>query len=139
MPRETSYGIIPLRKQTGEWKVLLVQHKKGAFWAFPKGHPEPNETPLEAAVRELFEETGLKIKHLLRETPFQEVYTFARGEQLIQKQVFYFLAEVEGQVTLQPSEIYDSRWVKVAEAATFITFPESQRICNEVAALNNLE
>lgn len=41
-------------------KVLLVRHKKYNKWLQPGGHIEENETPEEAAVREVYEETGIK-------------------------------------------------------------------------------
>lgn len=46
-------------------KVLLVQEAHGRHkgqWGFPKGHVEANESPEEAALRELAEETGLEGK-----------------------------------------------------------------------------
>jgi ADP-ribose pyrophosphatase len=41
--------------------VLLVERGDGLGWAVPGGAVEPGETPLEAAVRELAEETGLAV------------------------------------------------------------------------------
>lgn len=43
-------------------KVLLVKHKKLGIWLAPGGHVEPNELPHQAAEREFFEETGIKVK-----------------------------------------------------------------------------
>ncbi|MGR3952059.1 MAG: NUDIX domain-containing protein [Chlamydia sp.] len=44
-----------------EKKVLLIHHKKMGKWVPPGGHIEENELPHEAAIREVFEEVGLKI------------------------------------------------------------------------------
>ena len=41
-------------------KLLLVKHKKYNKWLQPGGHIEDNETPEEAATREVYEETGIK-------------------------------------------------------------------------------
>ena len=41
-------------------KLLLEKHKKYNKWLQPGGHIEDNETPEEAAVREVYEETGIK-------------------------------------------------------------------------------
>lgn len=45
-------------------KILLVHHKKYNKWVQPGGHIEDNETPEEAALREVYEETGVKVKLL---------------------------------------------------------------------------
>ena len=43
-------------------KFLLVKHRKAGKWLQPGGHVEPNEDPEEAALREIFEEIGLRVK-----------------------------------------------------------------------------
>ncbi|MBW7955279.1 NUDIX domain-containing protein [Patescibacteria group bacterium] len=45
-----------------EGKVLLIKHKKLGLWLNPGGHIEPNELPHQAAEREFFEETGIRVK-----------------------------------------------------------------------------
>jgi ADP-ribose pyrophosphatase YjhB (NUDIX family) len=42
-------------------KVLLLWHKKLQMWLPPGGHIDPNELPDDAAIREVLEETGLKV------------------------------------------------------------------------------
>jgi 8-oxo-dGTP pyrophosphatase MutT (NUDIX family) len=43
-------------------KVLLIKHKKLGLWLNPGGHIDEGELPHEAAEREFFEETGVKVK-----------------------------------------------------------------------------
>ncbi|WP_394826768.1 NUDIX domain-containing protein [Pendulispora albinea] len=45
-------------------RVLLLYHRKLGVWLYPGGHIEPWETPDEAVVREVEEETGLLVRHL---------------------------------------------------------------------------
>lgn len=45
-----------------EGKVLLVKHKKLGIWLNPGGHIDEGELPHEAAEREFFEETGVKVE-----------------------------------------------------------------------------
>ena len=47
-----------------EKKLLLLKQDKSPYWLLPGGHIEDNELPHEAAVREVFEEPGLKVKLL---------------------------------------------------------------------------
>lgn len=42
-------------------KILLIKHKKMGLWLCPGGHLETNETPHQAAEREFFEETGIRV------------------------------------------------------------------------------
>ena len=43
-------------------KTLLIKHKKLGVWIYPGGHVEENELPDRAALREVLEETGLKVR-----------------------------------------------------------------------------
>ena len=45
-----------------EGKVLLLRHAKLGKWLPPGGHIEPNELPDEAAVREVWEEAGIRVR-----------------------------------------------------------------------------
>ena len=62
-------------------KILLVKHKKYGKWVQPGGHIEHNEFPEEAAVREVFEETGLRIKLLGNRFPREEDFITPLGIQ----------------------------------------------------------
>ena len=65
---KTSAGILPYRTRSGRLEVLLV-HPGGPFWArkdlgswsIAKGEYEEGEDPLQAALREFFEETGFRL------------------------------------------------------------------------------
>jgi len=131
MRREESFGIIPLRKVEGGWEVFLIQHRGGGYWGFPKGHGEANETPFEAASRELKEETHLDCDRLLREEPLKEQYWFQIEGQRVFKQVVYFVAEVSGTVELQKQEINDGKWVRLPEAIDHVTHAEGKAILAE--------
>ena len=129
--KDQSYGIIPLRFQGSYWEVFLVQHQAG-HWSFPKGHQDPGETPLQTAERELKEETGLLILRVLTPEPLKEQYSFIHKGKKIDKTVDYFLALVEGDVTIQQIEIKDSQWLSIIDAQKRITFKEGQRLCLEL-------
>ena len=132
MKHDESFGIVPLKKVRGEWEVFLIQHREGGYWGFPKGHAEPNETPLEAAKRELLEETHLCCANLLQEEPLQEQYGFQHEGKRVLKKVTYFVAEVSGEVKLQKAEINDGIWLPLNEAMDKVTHPEGKAILAEV-------
>jgi len=136
MEQDQSFGIIPLRRNSsGHWEVFLVLHKHARYWGFPKGHAEANETPVEAASRELKEETNLDVvQHLVAE-PLTEQYRFTHGQRYIVKRVFYFLAEVQGVVKLQEKEIESGMWLGLVEAMARITHPEGKAMMARVQTL----
>ncbi len=131
MRRDFSYGIIPLQVQEGLWQMLLIQHHAG-HWAFPKGHPDPGESPQQSAERELWEETGLTLERYLSLEPFIENYYFSHQGHRIHKTVAYFLALVKGDVVIQEREIRASQWFSLSEGYQRMTFKEGKRICIQV-------
>lgn len=62
MAKEYSAGAISYRKQNNQREFLIVQSIVNDKWGFSKGHLESNETSMQAAQREVFEEVGLKPK-----------------------------------------------------------------------------
>jgi len=62
-------------------KILLVKHKKYSKWVQPGGHIEHDEFPEEAAVREAYEETGIKVKLLGERFPREEDFITPIGVQ----------------------------------------------------------
>ena len=63
-------------------KILLIERAfdpfKG-FWAFPGGFVDPDETTLEAAKRELYEETGIILNELTQLQTFSDIDRDPRG------------------------------------------------------------
>ncbi len=60
-PRRIAVGVLPLEPDgcvhlVGQWRFPLGRYS----WEMPEGGAEPNEAPLNCAVRELAEETGLR-------------------------------------------------------------------------------
>lgn len=125
---EQSYGVIPFR----DGKVFLTQHREG-HWGFPKGHPEPGETPQETATRELVEETGLEVVRFLSDKTYAEEYSLEREGLSVKKRVEYYLAEVAGEIILQPAEVLQGEWFMLESAAQKVTYPQARAICKKVA------
>lgn len=62
-------------------KILLIMHKKNHKWTQPGGHIDDDETPEEAALREVYEETGLKVSLLGERFPREDDFIRPLGIQ----------------------------------------------------------
>lgn len=62
-------------------KILLIMHKKNHKWTQPGGHIDDDETPEEAALREVYEETGLKVTLLGERFPREDDFIRPLGIQ----------------------------------------------------------
>lgn len=138
MHKEFSYGIIPIFKnEQGEYEVLIIKHKGSVgHRAFPKGHIEDGETPLQAAQREFTEETGIHDIQLYKERIFKDHYIFMgkkhisllqkweKNEQReIEKFVGYYLGFVfTKDVHIQDEEINDFIRLPIAKAKDKLTY-----------------
>lgn len=128
MKKDTSFGIVPLKREGGEWYVLIV-HQSSGYWGFPKGHKEPGEEDRESARRELQEETSLLVKEFLPIGPYIENYKFLNSGGWIDKTVHLYPALVEGEIFLnQLREVSGAKWVPLASAASHLTYPQAQTI-----------
>lgn len=137
MLNDFSCGVIPYRlNRDGVREFLLIQHNAG-HWAFPKGHPEQGETDLQAATRELAEETGLTQVQIDPQQPFDEHYRFTKksGKQ-VNKRVVYFLGQValDHTVTLQEEEVCAYAWGDANQTRDRITFDEGRALFDQVLA-----
>jgi bis(5'-nucleosidyl)-tetraphosphatase len=131
MKREYSFGIIPMYKGSSGIELLLVQHIEG-HWAFPKGHPDLGESPLETAKRELQEEAGITEFTVDDKTEFREEYEVVIDNQRLPKIVTYFPAFVSTkQVTPQASEIQNFGWFSYEEAKARVTFPVTRKLLTD--------
>ncbi len=94
--REISAGLVVFRRTEEGPKFLLLYHG-GRYWNFPKGKIEVEERSLEAAVREVREETGLRATDLRIKKRFKayERFTFFRNKKRIFKIVIFYLAETK--------------------------------------------
>jgi len=116
-------------------KFAFVRHKKLNKWLPPGGHVESNETPDAAALREVFEETGLKVKFVGEPLPFGNLIT-PLGNQLNvitegvheHMDLIYAAIATSESLTLNDLESNGIAWFTVDQImkSDFDTFPSIQ-------------
>ena len=119
--REFSAGGIVVRD--GEI-VVIVPTRRAAdgsrVLALPKGHVDPGETPIEAAVREVREETGIVAEPVCELG--ESRYWYRRDGCTIGKSVAFFLCDyVEGDTADHDDEVEEVRWIGLEQAHTALT------------------
>jgi len=111
-----SCGVVLARRADAGFVTLML--RAWHHWDFPKGLVEDGEVPLQAALRELREETGIEFVALEWGDRFIETGPYSRG-----KTARYYLAGTDqAEVVLGPSpetgqpEHHEWRWVSFDEA-----------------------
>jgi len=97
------------------------------LWSLPKGHIEAGETPEQAAVREVSEETGIT-SAISRSLGVIDFWFMAGGKR-IHKTVHHFLfSEVGGELTPQVSEVDEVSWFPLSEIIDHLAYPDEKKL-----------
>jgi 8-oxo-dGTP pyrophosphatase MutT (NUDIX family) len=102
--------IVPKRRGSQGGKVL----------GLPKGHPDGDESELEAAVREVREETGVVAEPVVRLGEIS--YSYERKGQPVDKRVVFYLLQYRSGELAHDHEIEQVQWMPLEEAARSLTY-----------------
>ena len=120
--REFSAGGVVVREREC---VVIVPTRRAAdgrrVLALPKGHPDGNETPQDAALREVREEAGVEARPVEKLGDVR--YFYQRDGRRIAKVVSFFLLEyVSGEPSEHDHEVEEARWMPLEEAARALSY-----------------
>jgi 8-oxo-dGTP pyrophosphatase MutT (NUDIX family) len=110
-------------------RILLISTQEGRRWQLPKGHIEEGETPEQAAVREVREETGVSGR-VAAALPGIEYWFVERGRRRVHKQVQYFLLTYLGgdAADFDAGEVSGAQWFSWDEGIAKLSFENERRV-----------
>lgn len=135
--KEHSAGGIVFRKRdkgrTTEW--LICKHSGYHKWVLPKGIIETGESPEEAALREVAEETGIKAKIIGKIMP-EVAYKYIKNGILVDKKVEFFLMEyASGDIKDHCWEMEEIKWVTAEGAIRLLAFETEKMVLKTAMVL----
>jgi 8-oxo-dGTP pyrophosphatase MutT (NUDIX family) len=145
MMREISAGGVVIRKEDGVWWVAAIElpvassaapgpskpavrSKPKAVLCLPKGLIDPGEKALDAALREVREETGIIAAPITKLGDIKYVYvrTWGDGERVFKIVSFYLLRYESGQIDNITQEmrieVGRAKWVPLADATNLLAY-----------------
>ncbi|VEU80016.1 bis(5'-nucleosyl)-tetraphosphatase [Haploplasma axanthum] len=124
MKKEYSCGAIVYNKEN---LFLVIKHRYGGHYSFPKGHIEGLETKKETAIREVKEETNIDIK-IVNDKEFVTNYKFYMGDKMIDKEVTFFLAEaISTDLIKQDAEVNEVLWLNKEQVLDILTYESDKK------------
>lgn len=119
---------------------VLIVNNKGNSWTFPKGHVEENEKILDAAKREIYEESGVEDLHYVKALGKYERFKIGlnkKDDESELKEIHMFLFHTN-QVHIQPIDPNnpDAKWVTKNDVVRLLTHEKDKTFF--ISVMNNI-
>jgi 8-oxo-dGTP pyrophosphatase MutT (NUDIX family) len=122
----------------GRWWFAAVrpQGRPDGTWALPKGLVDARETPAETALREGYEETGVRSRLEKKLGDVRYVYTW-EGERIFKVVSFFLARAVGGRIGALPPgmqvEVAEARWLPLADGTTLLAYGGERAMAAQAA------
>ena len=134
MKREFSAGGVVIRRFRGRPFLCAVRPRSDVL-ALPKGHPNEKETMLEAATREVREETGLVAEPVEKLGDIRYWYVLG-GERVLKVVSFFLFRYRSGSVQNHDHEVESAEWIPLEEASKRLAYKGEREMAS--AAISTL-
>ena len=108
-----------------------IDHKDASgqriLWSLPKGHIEEGETPEQAALREVAEETGIE-SAIERSLGVIDFWFMAGGKRIHKTVHHYLFRETGGKLAAQESEVDEVGWFPLSEIVERLAYPDEKKL-----------
>ncbi|MFA6526601.1 MAG: NUDIX domain-containing protein [Candidatus Buchananbacteria bacterium] len=148
MIREKTVGVILFRKNPDIGIQYLALYLRNDYWNFPKGHVEDGESEIETAMREVYEEVGIRnlkfIDGWRQQTQFIYKETHREKPELIRKDLMLYLAEADMKTEIkllikegEGEKINGYAWLDFKTALKYLKFKNLKEILKEADSFIN--
>jgi ADP-ribose pyrophosphatase YjhB (NUDIX family) len=108
-------------------KDLKDQKGERLLWSLPKGHIEEGETPEQAAIREVCEETGIE-SEISKSLGVIDFWFMAGGKRIHKTVHHYLFKETGGHLAPQITEVDDVGWFPLEEIISMLAYPDEKKL-----------
>jgi 8-oxo-dGTP diphosphatase len=124
-------GLVRRMTKTGEPQIAVIHRPRHHDWSLPKGKLDPGESWLDAAVREVEEETGFRVRP--RRRLGNTRYRDGKGRDKVVRYWIMDLADDENGKDFVPNREVDKlRWITPAEANELLTYEHDRALVGKV-------
>jgi 8-oxo-dGTP pyrophosphatase MutT (NUDIX family) len=140
LEREFSAGGVLVKRIRGRPYLAAIrpQGKPEGLWALPKGNLDPGESPAETAVREVWEETGVRGRLVEKLGDVKYTYTRRSGARVFKVVSFYLLGAGRGRIgeieERMRIEVAEARWLPLEEAPRLLAYGGERQMAKEALA-----
>ena len=140
LEREFSAGGVLVKTIKGRPHLAAIrpQGKPEGTWALPKGNLDPGEKPDETALREVWEETGVRGTLVEKLGDVKYVYTRRDGERVFKIVSFFLLRAGRGRIgeieERMKIEVAEARWLPLDEAPKLLAYGGEREMAERALA-----